>query len=551
MAYIQGRDRRQSLLLPENLEDLVTADNPVRVLDAFVDQLDLQKLGFKRSQPAATGRPAYAPGDLLKLYIYGYFNHIRSSRKLMTECGRNIELFYLLNRLQPDFRTIAAFRQENPQALKAVFQAFVQLCLKLDLYHKELVAIDGSKFRAVNSKDRTYNAEILAKKLQHIQQHLDLFLAELDQADAAETETRQPERQQIEQAIQDLKQRQKVYESYQQQLQDSGDSQLLLTDPEAHRMHTKDGFNCCYNVQTAVDSGSHLIAAYEVTNHNTDQGLLTGMADAARQALAVETLAMVADKGYESRQDILACIQTGILPQVALKYDRSERVFNLDYVPADMDEARRRSTQAADIQACLQAGIRPACYDGTDLVVERQQQTQLSCFLRNPDDTVTCPMRQILTRQKQRGRNTIYANKDACRQCQNRCTSSKNFKTVSFGPGNTAVPVRMYGSPHTLNPLPPDAVISSYNHTLNRKDYAAAQKVVVRIRENPEQIRQRKCTVEHPFGTVKWYGGAHYLLCKGKEKVAAEIGLSYLAYNLKRDLNLVGVRGLRSAISQN
>lgn len=220
----------------------------------------------------------------------------------MPKCTRNVELFYLLKKLTPDFRTISDFRKDNTKALKNTFRAFVKLCMKLDLYQKELLAIDGSKFRAVNSKDNTYNAEILEKKLKRIDEHILDYLYRMDQEDKSE--------------------------------------------PEARRMHSKDGFHCCYNIQTAVDKGSHLIADYEVTNRNTDQGLLKQVAQNAKEILEIETVEVVADKGYESRQDILNCVMNGIVPNVALKYDKHERLYAIDYEDTEITEEIKNSKKS-------------------------------------------------------------------------------------------------------------------------------------------------------------------------------------------------------------
>lgn len=546
MKYIKGHDRLQITLFPDCIEDYIGEDNPVRVIDTFVDSLDLTVAGFCRSTPKETGRPSYDPKDLLKLYIYGYFNKIRSSRKLMAECTRNIELFYLLRKLKPDFRTIADFRKDNAKALKNVFRAFVKLCMKLDLYQKELLAIDGSKFRAVNSKDNTYNAEILEKKLKRIDEHIKEYLSKMDETDKNEPDSPTPE--QVKAAIQELIQRKEKYQEYLKELMESGETQLLLTDPDARRMHSKDGFHCCYNVQTAVDKGSHLIAEYEVTNHNTDQGLLKEVAQSAKESLEVETIEVVADKGYESREDILNCVMNGTVPNVALKYDKHERLYTIDYVESEISDEERNSTKPEDIQKCIAAGVLPACYENTSIEVELQEQSVLSCFTLNDDGTVICPMGNILSKVKTRGKCNWYANKDACRQCPNKCTGSKNHKTVSFGPETKFVPVRMYGSPRfKLNPIPMDIPINPFNHTLDRKDQPQ-KKVVLRIKEDIHKLKERMCLSEHPFGTVKWYHGAHYLLCKGKEKATAELGLSFLAYNLKRAINMVGVKKLIEAM---
>lgn len=545
MDYIKGQSRMQTTMLPDCVDDLIDQDSPVRVIDAFVDGLDMTQAGFAKANLNETGRPPYDPRDLLKLYIYGYFNRIRSSRRLMAECMRNIELFFLLNRLTPDFRTIADFRKDNAKALRNVFRAFVRICMQLGLYQKELLAIDGSKFRAVNSKDNCYNAEILQKKLERIDGHIAEYLGRMDKEDELEPKTNNLTPEQVKEAVEELRARKEKYQRYLKELEESGQTQLLLTDPEARRMHSKDGFHCCYNVQTAVDGGSHLVAGFEVTNHNTDQGLLQEMAQRAKEALGIEMIEVVADKGYESRKDILNCVMSGIAPNVAMKYDKKERTYAIDYVENEISEEERNSTKPEDIQKCLSAGVLPQCYEDTAIDVELKEQAILSCFSLNENGTVTCPMGHILSKVKMRDCNTIYANKDACRQCQNRCTSGKGHKTVSFGPETKYVPARMYGSSNKKpNPLPEDVTL--YN-SFERRDKPLKQ-VILRIKEDPEKIHERMCLSEHPFGTVKWYDGAHYLLCKGKEKAAAELGLSFLAYNLKRAINIVGTRALIAAM---
>lgn len=548
MKYIIGQTREQILLLPDCVDDLIGQDNPVRVIDAFIDSLNIDELGFQRSTPNTTGRPSYNPRDLLKLYVYGYFNKIRSSRKLMSECTRNIELFFLLNRLTPDFRTISDFRKDNSKAIKNVFRAFVKLCLKLDLYQKELLAIDGSKFRAVNSKSHSYNQDTLKIKLERIDENITKYLSHMDVQDTSEQNSSEYTPEQIKAAIKELTERKEKYEDFLKELKETGETQKLTTDPEARVMQSKDGFHCYYNVQTAVDKGSHLIADYRVTNCCTDQGLLKEVSDSTRKILETETLEIVADKGYESREDILNCIMDGIIPNVALKYDKDERLYTIDYAEAEISEEDRLSTKLEDIQKCIAAGVLPACYENTAIEVELQEQSSLSCFTLNEDGTVKCPMGKILSKLKMRGKNTIYGSKDACRQCPNKCTDSKNHKTVSFGPDTKYVPVQMYGSPRLqLNPIPENIPPNPFNHSLDRRD-KVQKKVVLRIREDKHKMKERMCLSEHPFGTVKWYHGAHYLLCKGKEKATAELGLSFLAYNLKRAINMVGIDKLIAAM---
>lgn len=312
MSYVKGADRRQIQMLPECIEDLVGEDNPVRIIDLFVDNLDMEALGYAKARPAETGRPAYDPRDLLKLYIYGYFNRIRSSRMLMKECKRNIELFFLLNRLSPDFRTIADFRKDNAEAIRQSFLEFTKQCLKMDLFKNDLMAIDGSKFRAVNGRKKMYNEEILEKKLARIDEHLAIYLKELEASDLEESgddgsasgeQGKKADALRIK--VKTLKDRRAIYKNYQSELRASDETQLLTTDPEARMMHTKDGFHCCYNVQTAVGSTSHLIAEYKVTNLVNDQKILCDFAKKdVKDAIAAPVLEIIADKGYDSKNEI-------------------------------------------------------------------------------------------------------------------------------------------------------------------------------------------------------------------------------------------------------
>lgn len=548
MNYITGQSRGQITLLPDCIEDLIDSNNPVRVIDTFIDRLNIEACGFNRAEPNSTGRPSYDPRDLLKLYVYGYFNKIRSSRKLMIECSRNIELFYLLNRLNPDFRTISDFRKNNAKAIKNAFRAFVKLCLKLNLYHKELISIDGSKFRAVNSKINSYNKDTLKKKLQRIDENIARYLSTMDSEDNSDIDSQTYTKDQIKTAIDELTLRKEKYTSFLNELETTGETQILTTDPEARVMQSKNGFHCCYNVQTAVDDTSHLIADYEVTNCCTDQGLLKQVADNAREMLEIQTIEVVADKGYESREDIENCVLSGIVPNVALKYDENDRLYNIKYVPSEITEEIRNSPLPENIQKCISAGVLPACYENTNIEVELQKQTAISCFLLNSNGMVTCPMGSILSKTKMRGKNTIYGNKDACRQCPNRCTGGRTPKTVSFGPNTKYVPVKMFGSIHyKLNEIPTDILQDTPYNSFDRKD-EINEKVVLRIKRDIHKMKQRMCLSEHPFGTVKWYHGAHYFLCKGKEKTSAEMGLSFLAYNLRRAINMIGVQAILSGI---
>jgi transposase len=316
MAHIAGTDRTQAVLLPEVLDDYVTADNPVRFLDAFVAQLDLSALGFQRAVPAETGRPGYDPGDLLRLYLYGYLHRIRSSRRLEQETHRNVELMWLLGRLTPDFKTIADFRRDHPAALKGVCREFLLLCKRLDLFGGELLAIDGSKFRAVNARDRSYTPARLATLQRDIDRTIARYLRALERQDEAEAGTEGPSADGLREKIAVLQQRQARYEALRQELAASGETALSLTDPDSRPMMSGGRIEVCYNVQTAVDAKHKLIVAEDVTNAAGDRDQLSPMATAAQDILHAPGPIIVADQGYYHGAEIKTCGEAGLTPLV-------------------------------------------------------------------------------------------------------------------------------------------------------------------------------------------------------------------------------------------
>jgi transposase len=319
MGHIQGANRHEVILFPERLDDYIAEDNPVRFLDAFVDELDLAACGFRRAVPAATGRPGYAPGALLKLYLYGYLYRLRSSRRLEQETQRNVELMWLLTKLRPDHKTIANFRKNNLAPLRQVCRTFTLLCRKLDLFGAELVAIDGSKFRAVNSKERNFTQDKLKKLIVQIGEHVEAYLKELERRDDQEERgTGGAHAEALEAKIEALKQRKLRYERFQAWLLSRGQEQLSLTDPESRAMKRGKGrgTEVCYNVQTAVDSKHKLIVACEVTNDPGDRDWLSPMALQAKDVLGCR-FAAVADVGYYHGHEVKACLEAGITPYVS------------------------------------------------------------------------------------------------------------------------------------------------------------------------------------------------------------------------------------------
>jgi transposase len=272
--FIQGEDRAQSTLLPELLDDYVTETNPVRVVDVYVDELDLGTLGFEGIDPAATGRPAYHPAVLLKIYIYGYLNRIQSSRRLEREAQRNVELMWLTGRLTPDFKTIANFRKDNGKAIRGVCKQFVMLCQKLGLFSEALVAIDGSKFKAANNRDRNFTSAKLQRRMEEIESSINRYLAALDTADRQEPTVARLKTERLHDKIAALKEQMKALKEIEVQLDATPDKQISLTDPDARSMKTRGTGIVGYNVQTAVDATNHLIVVHEVTNDGIDRNQL-------------------------------------------------------------------------------------------------------------------------------------------------------------------------------------------------------------------------------------------------------------------------------------
>jgi transposase len=317
MTHISGHDRSQTFLLPESVDDYVGVDNPVRFIDAFVDELDLAAAGFVGVEPKATGRPGYAPADLLKLYIYGYLNRVRSSRRLERESHRNIEVVWLLRSLKPDFKTIADFRRDNRAAFRSVFRQFVLLCRRLDLFGRELLAVDGTRIKAVNNKDRNFTRNSLQNFICAADERLDDYLRRLDEGDVEEGGTGGGARtKNLAEKITALRETRGRYGAMLADLERTGESQISLTDPDSRAMaaHTKVGVG--YNIQLAVDAKHKMIVEQAVTNQVVDMGLLRQTAEPARAILDVETIDIVADRGYFKIEDIEACEKAGLMPHV-------------------------------------------------------------------------------------------------------------------------------------------------------------------------------------------------------------------------------------------
>jgi len=481
MDFINGEPREQTVLLPDSIEEYIEAGSAARVIDAYINSLELSGLGFAKYEPNETGRPMYDPKDILKLYVYGYMNRIRSSRRLEDETKRNLEVIWLIRKLSPDHKTIARFRHDNPKALKNVFRDFVKLCVRLGLYGKELIAVDGSKFKAVNSKRRSFTEKQIQKKIESLTEKIEGYLKELDMNDKDESTAGGGKTAgEINQIINNLKGHKERYQGYADELKQTGEKQKSLTDPESRLMYGNGKTDVCYNVQTAVDAKNKLIAEFEVTNQGNDYNFITPVAESVMGLFETETIAAVADSGYASIQDITAAMNGGVEAHVA----------------------------GTDFDICLPAK------EGEETEVSGHHNGR--CVYIPERNIVLCPMGNVLYPSAYDNANGgIFSNTQACKRCACKCTKKAN--------GIYRHHVHM--------------AQEKFSKEYNEQNLAAKQ---VRVKPDKEIIRQRQSIVEHPFGTVKRAMDAGYCLTKGIKNVAGEFSLTFLAYNLKRAINLIG-----------
>jgi transposase len=476
MGYIEGEDRKQTVLFPEVLDDYISEENAVRFIDVFIEGLDLSELGFLKALPKETGRPPYDPGDLLRLYVYGYLNRRRSSRRLETEAGRNLELMWLMRKLRPDFKTIADFRKDNTQGIKQVCREFTLWCKRLELFGGELVAIDGSKFRAVNSPKRNFTEKKLRRMLTEIDGKIEEYLKELDRQDQQESGQRGLSPEQLKEKIEQYQQRRAQYQQWKTDLEGGAESQISLTDPQSRSMRVGHGVEVSYNVQIVVDHKHKLVVEHEVTNEVTDQGQLSPMAKKAQETLGVQTLEVVADRGYYNGGEVKACEESGMTV----------------YVPKPNNSSN------------LKRGL----FTKEDFIYEPQK------------DCYRCPAGKDLSYRYQtleQGRLMRSYAISGCKSCELRSRCSINKKGI---------------------------------RSIKRwVDEAILEAMARRIAEHPEKVELRQCLVEHPFGTIKWAMNQGYFLMRGLSKVGAETSLTILAYNLKRMMNILGMRKMMEAVT--
>lgn len=340
--------------------------------------------------------------------------------------------------------------------------------------------------------------------------------------------------------IEQIKQRIAFHEDCLRQMEETGKSSLLFTDTQANMMSAKEGgIKACYNVQAAVDTGSHMLVDFSVTNQPSDREQLLPVLSQVQKNLRVAHIRGIADKGYESAADIESCLMQGIIADVGFIYDREERVFSLDHRESGITQAQYASTKPEDIRTCLHAGVLPDCYQNSNLRIQVQSQSAVSCFIRHEDGRVTCPMGRELFKMAEKKRGIDYGNREACRTCPNRCTDSKQPKRVRMGPNTLYVPVIMYGDArYPLQQIPDVAQNTPYNHFGIRE--RANKRVMLFMKRDIDKQKLRQQVSEHPFGTIKHADGLRYFLCKGKEMTTAEFALGAMSYNLRRAMNMAG-----------
>jgi len=478
MGYIEGEDRNQIILFPESIDEYVSDNNSIRIIDEYINQLDLKRLGFKRAVNPSTGRPPYHPKDMLKLYLYGYLNRVRSSRRLEQEAIRNLEVIWLLRKLKPDFKTIADFRKDNKKALKKVFRDFTKLCDEWELFGKELVAIDGSKFRACNSKKNNYNPKKLARHLKYLDEKIENYIQELDQGDKTEASLEKPDVNTIKERIQQLRDRKEKYESYQRKLKQSGENEISTTDPDSRLMANHNNVEVSYNVQTTVDAKHKLIADFKVTQKPNDLGELDNMALRAKKLFRNKTFEVLADKGYYKPKDLKKCTENGITVYITKQ----------TYANGTKDQAFYADQFKYDPERKVYI-----CPGGKELYYARE---------RKKDGKII---------------GYEYRNYAACKKCEfkERCTKAKKGRTIC-----------------------------------RHADQDFLDRIDSQTKRNMKKYKLRQMIVEHPFGTIKRGWEAYFFLTKRKVSVSAEISLSFLAYNFKRAINILGTEEILRRLRQ-
>ena len=479
--YIEGMVRSQTALFPKSIDEYIGEENEVRFIDAFVDDLDLRSLGFSHCDDVETGRPSYDPSDMLRLYIYGYLNHVRTSRMLERECSINIEVIWRMRSLTSDFKTRADFRRDNVERIKGVFRQFTAICNDLCLFGKELIGIDGSKFRAVNNRMRNYNGKTISMNIKRVEERIERYLNEMDESDMEESEER---KDYLNGRITKLKEKLAEYASIRERMRKTGESEISKTDGDSRAMKHGQGIDVCYNAQIAVDSKNKIIVDYDVTNDAADHNILAQMAMSAKHILGTEKIDAVADVGYHDSVQIRDCQADGITPYIP---ERKSRVTGIS----------------------KRIGIPTQEFYPEKFIYDRKR------------DEYTCPAGKILGFRYwllKGGRRVGVYITESCKSCE------------------------YFMKECTINRL--GRIFYRWEHEDVMDELRKRMKSV----KGRRLMAMRKEIVEHPFGTMKRAFNQGYFLLKGLRKVKGEMGLTMLAFNMRRVINIKGVSSLIKAI---
>jgi len=477
MRYVKGEDRNQYNMVPMSLDDYIEDDNICRVIDAFVDSLNLVTMGFKYAQPNDLGRPPFNPGDMLKLYTYGYQHRIRSSRRLQKETQRNVEVMWLLNGLTPDDKTISNFRTDNKKALKEVFRMFNQLCIDLELFGKRTVSVDGSKIKANNSRNNCHTEKSINKQLSRIDKHITEYMNELELNDIKERNEPRLNENVVKQALEILEKQKAEAEDILERIKEKDGKGVSIIDEDSSLMKLSGGkgFDACYNVQTSVDEEHGLIVDFKASSSGNDLSELSEMVELTHEMLESKEINVLADSGYCSGKEI----------------EKSTELGATCYIPKP------------------EASHQP----------EDEKYHRKNFKYDKENDCYICPAGKILVNVRTRERDgfKVYANREACMSCtvKSKCTKSKTLRQIERSPNQELI-----------------------------------DKASENVKKNPGLYRRRQELSEYPFGVVKRIWGYDQFLCRGREKVEGELSLTFLAFNMRRAINILGVEKVLKAIRE-
>lgn len=558
-----------------SLESSIAEDLDVRVYDKIVEKLDLKKLGLEeKERKSNAGRPKYSDKDMIKLYLYGYRNAVRSGRKLENACKYDIRFQWLLNGATPDANTINDFRKNNKELLVNVFYEVNRMFYNIELMKIDKVSQDGFKIRACNSKEKNYTVNKVIDRIKREEKEINgyeeekkkfkEYLQELEKSEESEKldeeiKNKREELKKIEEEIEEVTNRKNNHEEMLKEMKEKGISQISKTDPESRLMKNNGKFDVAYNVQSAVDMESHMTTAFEIDDNPADIGSMNETAKIIKREYGEEQISYnTTDKGYNSRQDMIECLEMGVVPQVTPQKKGTKEVeIETNYEEKEITEEEKKSTRKEDIKKCLRAGVIPECYkeviseikveekEEKIKEVEKEEETRSEEEIREEaiknqtferdirSGLVYCPEGETLSKKSTNNGKTRYCNKLACKNCKNPCTSSK-YKTVDFSEGQKTL------KPNKSTSEKPRKVLKT--KTVTKK----VVKIILKLDE--ELLKKRMQTSEHSQGTMKTVDNHGYFNVKGKEMVKADVAIHFTASNIRRSTNMLKIPELLDRI---